>query len=1416
MSLQRGDFFSVWMRKKKEIIIFACYNHFPVKKRFRVLGVMGVLLVWVTWAYGQYTVSSVINQYTKVISVDGSDRVRVSDASAFHEKDTVLIIQMKGVSVVPSDDNSTTQDVNQAGLYEFIIIDKIMPGNQIIFISDLANTYEPDAYVQMVRVPGYSNVRVTGTLTCQPWDSVSGTGGVLVLIAENTLTLEADIDVTAKGFRGGTAADGTGNCSSTDSRLTNFFYAAGDDSAGFKGEGVVSFAVNGGDNRYPIAPDFIRGRGQIFTAGGGGNGRFGGGGGGALYGAGGTGGLESLSCGSPGSMGGIGGESITDKIDFSSQNCLFLGSGGGSGNGDGTYTATAGGSGGGLVVILADTLVGNGHVIRADGEDVSAVATASGGGGGSGGMVALEVRDFKNLVDISARGGRGGDSNGDCTDQGGSGGGGGGGIIWTSHPSLPTEINAAVEGGSEGTACGSLSYGNPGNDGNTLNNLRLQLTGFLFNTIFSTRTGEYYDTLCEGEVMPALVGSDPKGGTPGYDYVWEQSADKVTWTTISGETERDLDLGIPLFDTTYFRRVVTDNSSPTIKDVSKVLTIIVQPEITKNRLSFDTVICYGQQPSRLEPVDPVPEGGDGTYAYLWEQSTDATHFSPADGVHDQATYQPPVLTDTTYYRRWVYSGKCMNVSDTVTITVLPLIQANTIGTSQTICEGETFTQLTGTVPSGGDGTYIYAWIESADGTTWNPGYGPNNASSYQPDTASPLFPGEVYFRRVVYSGLNNTCADTSNGLVLTEYPAIGNNTIASDQHICEGEVPMPLTGSTPTGGDHTYSYVWLESSDGVSFVPAAGTNTDIGYSPGALYDTTRYRRVVVSNVCHDTSHMVTVTVDPAITGYGISLLSGAHDTTVCEGVPLHRLVPSGNIDGGDGSYAYEWQQTTDGGTTWLPTGGLAADFLPAPLSSTTLFRRVVTSGMCSAVSDTVTVNVLPALSNNVLPADLAVCDGADTLLDGSTPAGGDGAYRYVWEESADGMTWGAATGDGSGEDYRTPALHNIVHYRRIVLSGPLNTCRDTSGPVQVDIYPLPSAVLTVLDTAVCSGSSVELEVTVTGVNGPWQAVLDDGLGGTVSVAMTATPATVTVTPESEVVSRQYTYTLASLTDMRGCAALPASLTGQARVRADGMPSAEAGPDVEVCGLTATLQGTPPAFGTALWTLPVGVTVSDPADAQATVTATAEGSYQLGWQVSNGVCPTVTDQTTVIFWQEPGDVHAPADTSLEPGSREITLAAMWNEPQVGALTWSTTSPAVIDDIHSMTIHANGLVPGENLFRVEVSNGICPVKSDEVVVHVPDFNAYDFGISPNHDGLNDRMVVPGAENVENTLTIFDVNGTVVFRTDNFMHADNPLTVDGWGGVNNDNEPLPDGTYFYILEMKGNVRETMKGYIVIKRRR
>ncbi|MCK4630695.1 MAG: hypothetical protein KAT40_04590, partial [Bacteroidales bacterium] len=833
----------------------------------------------------QTSISGIVNSYIDVTGIIDADELTVSDASAFSPGDTVLLIQMKGLAINNTNDLGfgSRQNVYSAGKYEIIIIASIS-GNDITLASDMTNSYDVNGHMQMVRVPGYDNATVTGNLTCPVWDTISGTGGVVALIVGNKLSLEADIDVTGKGFLGAQPYTTSNVLCTTNS---DFYFPASSDSAGYKGEGIASYAL---DNTNPLNGDYAKGRGAFFNGGGGGNGKYSGGGGGANGGSGGSGGYQLKTCAIEAAIGGIGGRSIPNEIvAFSTQKLIFMGGGGGASTqltgGDGT----AGGNGGGIIIIMADTIIGNGHYIKANGQTVVDITNDTGGagGGGAGGTILLDAKGYKgSTLNVQALGGNGGSSGAAADSCTGPGGGGGGGIVWYSQAGLPAEINLSVNGGTAGSGNCPLFGQSAGNIGTTVANLKVPLTGFLFNSIFSIQSEALNDTICEEDILPELLGTAPRGGTTPYQYRWESSNDNSTWNIDLdyGDGGEDYNPLSVMIDTAYYRRTVKDNSAPVIVDISKTVTIIVQPKIELNSMDFDTIICQNQMPNTITPEFSSPIGGDGIYSYLWEQGTDADgiNFTDAPNVNDTDTYQPPVLSvaQTYYYRRIVHSGRCSHISDTVTITVLPLISNNTISADQTICEGSVFDSLNGAAPAGGDGIYIYQWIESTDGNAWSNAYGPGINEDYLPDTTSAEFPGTLFFKRVVYSGLSDCCVDTSDLVTLIDWHKLENNSINTDQVMCEGDDSVAISGLIPTGGNGVYTYQWQEKNGAAAWSDIGPDAA--GYNPSNLSDTTFYRRVVDSDVCTDTSNIDTIPVHPAILNNDIFTIDGLTDTTICE------------------------------------------------------------------------------------------------------------------------------------------------------------------------------------------------------------------------------------------------------------------------------------------------------------------------------------------------------------------------------------------------------------------------------------------------------------------------------------------------------------------------------------------------------
>ncbi|MDR2848666.1 MAG: hypothetical protein LBV39_06125, partial [Bacteroidales bacterium] len=147
----------------------------------------------------QSKIEGIVNTYTKVTSLTnvGNQAVlQVDDVSGFKEHDTVLLIQMTGVRI-------DRQLVNHAGKYEFHLIASINVSAKTITLRMPADFNPTQELVQLIRVPSYKNAEVISTLTCEPWNYLTGTGGVLAVMTEETLTIAADIDVSSKGFNGG-------------------------------------------------------------------------------------------------------------------------------------------------------------------------------------------------------------------------------------------------------------------------------------------------------------------------------------------------------------------------------------------------------------------------------------------------------------------------------------------------------------------------------------------------------------------------------------------------------------------------------------------------------------------------------------------------------------------------------------------------------------------------------------------------------------------------------------------------------------------------------------------------------------------------------------------------------------------------------------------------------------------------------------------------------------------------------------------------------------------------------------------------------------------------------------------------------------------------------------------------------------
>jgi large repetitive protein len=77
-----------------------------------------------------------------------------------------------------------------------------------------------------------------------------------------------------------------------------------------------------------------------------------------------------------------------------------------------------------------------------------------------------------------------------------------------------------------------------------------------------------------------------------------------------------------------------------------------------------------------------------------------------------------------------------------------------------------------------------------------------------------------------------------------------------------------------------------------------------------------------------------------------------------------------------------------------------------------------------------------------------------------------------------------------------------------------------------------------------------------------------------------------------------------------------------------------------------------------------------------------------------------------------------------------------------------------------------------------------------------------ITPNNDRFNDSFDLSGCEVTK--LQIFNRYGVEVNKYDNYSNQ--------WIGDNRNGKPLPDGTYFYVVEIKDGTSKS--GWVFVTR--
>ena len=393
------------------------------------------------------TIGGVYNSYSRALEFPTDCKIIVDSIMTLAPGDQILVIQMKGASILDAD-TSTYGDVvayDGAGNYEIATINSINQ-DTILLEYQLKRIYDVNGIVQVIGGGQPTSVQVTSELRARPWDGSKG--GIVFIDAPDSIILSANVNVKGLGFHGGEKSDASVNCN------LMVYSIANSHQGGEKGESYVHY------------PQKKYGRGALASGGGGGNNHNSGGAGGGNFGRGGLGGKEydhgTAACSPTVHNGGIGGKAVNYNATL---NKVFLGGGGGGGHQNDWAPQPRNGidgkNGGGMVVFRCNTLIGNNRQIDADGMSQDSLSGRDGaGGGGAGGTVLIEANKVIGTVNVHLRGGGGGSLDNNLFNSicHGPGGGGGGGLLWLSDPAIQVNFSTSLNGGAPGKIVNSNSF----------------------------------------------------------------------------------------------------------------------------------------------------------------------------------------------------------------------------------------------------------------------------------------------------------------------------------------------------------------------------------------------------------------------------------------------------------------------------------------------------------------------------------------------------------------------------------------------------------------------------------------------------------------------------------------------------------------------------------------------------------------------------------------------------------------------------------------------------------------------------------------------------------------------------------------------------------------------------------------------
>ena len=690
-------------------------------------------------------------------------------------------------------------------------------------------------------------------------------------------------------------------------------------------------------------------------------------------------------------------------------------------------------------------------------------------------------------------------------------------------------------------------------------------------------------------------------------------------------------------------------SNGTCAPSSDTIVVFVDTPPSSAQAGVDQTICAAT--TSLAATTPLV--GSGNWQVISGSSTVANPANPTSAVNG-------LSLGTNQFVWTVSNGTCAPSSDTVVVFVDTAPSVAQAGVDQTICA--TTTSLAATTPIVGSGNWQ---VISGSSTVTNPA-NPTSA-------VNGLTLGANQF---VWTVSNGTCAASSDTVTVFVDEAPSPANAGTNQIICSSSTNLAAT--IPFIGNGVWTIV---SGTGV-FANIQDAATSVS---GIINDTNIYRWTVDNGICPSvfSDVMIVVASNPPAAD------AGPNDTICGNSTLLNANVSAIGVG------------------TWTLISG-SGNFVNANVATTlvnnlvvgdNIFRWTIDNPPCTPTFDDVTIHVtsIPAIAD--AGRDTIICSEDSIVLYGNNP-------------NSQSKKWTILSGGGGSFSAGLDTLANSVFHGipdstyvlRWTLSNP--PCSDSFDDVVITFLRAPStsnAGSNQNGASTCGLTTLSLAANTpnSGV-GTWS--VQSGSGGTIQSINSSNSLFSGVSGGTYLL----TWTIANT-----CGSSQSDVLISFNQKPD---TALAGNDSTICASTIQLGANIPSFGTGFWKLITGSGIfSDTLLPNSTISNLSAGIHTLVWKITSPVCGSSYDTLTIQVDSLPTVLFAGNNQTICDSSSIVALNA--TAASIGNSYWSVISGSgTFQNPTLFNSTVSQLSYGNNLLAWNVSNGVCPIVTDTLIVSV----------------------------------------------------------------------------------------------------